>query len=409
MSVIKLIAAGFLLGLIGFAQSENASIPVNCTAGDSLQAAINAAAPNTTLDLKGVCTGPVVIATDGLKLRGASTASINGAKQDAVTINGARRIMIAGLTVTGGNNGIVAGNGAQILLQNTTVTGNALMGLQLESNSAATVTGGGISGNGVNGVDVESTSSLTVTGTYSITGNGVFGININGGSSLTLVQANLTVSSNTLGVAAWTGASGFIADSFSKLTVSNNVTTGLTVVSGSHMVDFGGAITCTGNGIHGISVDSKAGLDLDAASQVISSNNSGDGLHLEETSVVTIFNNPMFSGQPGNTTLTAQNNQANGINLETLSNLAVINFATLNVSGNHMAGIAVDDGSNVSFLQTTTVSGAQTTVTGNSPDVALSFGSRFTSLSNDTFGTATCDATVLVRGPFPVSCPAAKK
>jgi hypothetical protein len=124
MSVIKLIAAGFLLGVSGFAQSENASISVNCTAGDSLQAAINAAAPNTTLDLKGVCTGPVVIATDGLKLRGASTASINGAKQDAVTINGARRIMIAGLTVTGGNNGIVAGNGAQILLQNTTVTGN---------------------------------------------------------------------------------------------------------------------------------------------------------------------------------------------------------------------------------------------------------------------------------------------
>jgi hypothetical protein len=40
------------------------------------------------------------------------------------------------------------------------------------------------------------------------------------------------------------------------------------MVSGAHMVDFGGSIVASGNGINGISLDSKVGLDLDAASQV---------------------------------------------------------------------------------------------------------------------------------------------
>jgi hypothetical protein len=39
---------------------------------------------------------------------------------------------------------------------------------------------------------------------------------------------------------------------------------GLTIVSGSQVVNFGGTIATTGNGIHGISLNSKAGLDMDA-------------------------------------------------------------------------------------------------------------------------------------------------
>jgi hypothetical protein len=58
------------------------------------------------------------------------------------------------------------------------------------------------------------------------------------------------------------------------------------------MVDFGGSIVASGNGINGISLNSKAGLDLDAGSQVQASNNSADGVHLEQLSVMTIFNNP---------------------------------------------------------------------------------------------------------------------
>jgi hypothetical protein len=53
------------------------------------------------------------------------------------------------------------------------------------------------------------------------------------------------------------------------------------------------------------------------------------------------------------------------------------------------------------------VTGVTTTITGNNPDAALTFAARATTLANDTIGTAACDATVLVRGPFPVTCPTA--
>jgi hypothetical protein len=232
-------------------------------------------------------------------------------------------------------------------------------------------------------------------------------MNINGNSSLTLTNASLTVSQNALGIQLGTTASGFIADNLSSLTLSNNATDGLTIVSGSHMVDFGGKISSTGNGIHGISINSKAGLDLDAGSQVTSSGNAGDGIHMENTSVMTIFNNPNFSGQPAATNVIAQNNQGNGMNLETGSDVLVSNFAELTIHSNKLAGIALDDGSHISFTQTIPVTGVTTTITGNNPDAALTFAARATTLANDTIGTAACDATVLVRGPFPVTCPTA--
>jgi hypothetical protein len=227
-------------------------------------------------------------------------------------------------------------------------------------------------------------------------GNGVFGININGASSLTLSQANLTVDQNTLGVQIGTSASAFIADPTTVLTVKNNVTTGLTIVSGAHMVDFGGTITSTGNGIHGVSVDSKAGLDLDAAGSLTSNGNGQDGVHLEETSVLTMFNTPAFSGAPGTTTLTVQNNAGNGISVLTSSNLTVIHQASINSTQNIGFGIQVDNGSSLTIIGSS--------VTGNKKDLVLTFGSR-ADVSTTTLGSVSCDATVLVRGGAGLSCP----
>jgi hypothetical protein len=406
MCKFMLFSAALLL--VGGAFAQSGPVVVNCSAGASLQAAVDAAKPGDSLILRGICSGPVTITTDGLKLFGGGTASITGSGNNVVTVTGAQQVVLSGLTISGGAvNGLLGQAGAQLTLENVTVAGNGAMGIQLLGNSAAVVSGGGVSDNVVNGVDVESTSSFTVTGAYTATGNQVFGMNINGNSSLTLTQANLTVSQNTLGIQLGTTASGFIADNKSALTLSNNATDGLTVVSGSHMVDFGGTIQSTGNGIHGISINSKAGLDLDAGSQVTVSNNTGDGIHMENTSVMTIFNNPNFSGQPAATLVTAQNNQANGMNLETGSDVLVSNYAELAIHGNVLAGISLDDGSHIAFTQTIPVTGVTTAVTGNNPDAALTFAARATLMSNDTIGTATCDATVLVRGPFPVTCPAA--
>jgi hypothetical protein len=269
-----------------------------------------------------------------------------------------------------------------------------------------TLSGGASKDNGLHGLDIEATSSLVISGGYASTGNGVFGINVNNGSSLTLTAADLTLTTNVVGLQLGTNAACFL-DGQSKLNSSGNIANGLTAVSGSHLFDFGGQITSSGNGLHGISVNSKAGFDLDAGSQVTSDENTGDGVHLEQGSVMTIFNIPQFSGVSATTTLTTNSNKANGINLLTGSRLLVSNLAAIQSTGNALAGLALDDGSSASFGATIDVDqDADTTVTGNlQHDLALTFGSRLTTFTNDTFGSVTCDATVLVRGPIAIKCP----
>jgi hypothetical protein len=73
------------------------------------------------------------------------------------------------------------------------------------------------------------------------------------------------------------------------------------------MFSFGGSINASRNSVAGVSVNSNAGLDLDAASTLNSSDN-GDGIRIQQGSVVTVFNTPQFSGSPGFSTITARNN-----------------------------------------------------------------------------------------------------
>ena len=404
MSCARIAVIAALLSASAFAQS-NTGIVVNCANGASLQQAVTSAPANSILLLRGACRGPVTINKDGLRLLGGGTASVNGeGNSDVLTVFGAQRIELNGLQITGGINGVVATGGAQIKLVNDTITGNQVTGVVAQTNSSVTATGASITANGFNGIDVEGTSSLTITGADSVTGNGVFGIEINNGSSLSLTQGSLTVSSNTVGVQLGTNASGFL-DPFSTIEASNNFALGVTMVSGAHMVDFGGTIHANGNGINGISLNSKAALDMDAAAQVTSSNNGSDGVHMEQLSVMSIFNNPQFSGTQGTTTLTTQGNHGDGVDLLMNSNILVDNYAAIVSTGNSQAGLATDDGSSVTFRQTIPVSGVQTTITGNTPDLLLTFGSRLTILGNDTYGTVSCDATVLTRGVNPPLCP----
>jgi hypothetical protein len=336
------------------------TINLNCNRGESLASVVAEAFPNTLINIKGTCTGPVSISTNGLQLNAVGAASIDGAGKDAVTITGAQRVALKGLSITGGANGVVVQDGAQVLLQNDTVSAGTQSGIVALANSGITVSGGSSQGNALHGIDVEASSSLIVTGSYSITGNGVFGINVNNGSSLTLSAAALSVSGNTLGIQFGTNSSGFM-DGQSTLDSSRNLSDGITLVSGSHMVDFGGSINTGLNAIHGISLNSKAGLDLDAGSQVTSNTNGGDGVHLEQSSVMTIFNNPQFSQAQGVTTLTVSSNSVNGASLLTGSKILVDNYARLDSFQNHQ-GVVLDDGCSLSFGQTITVTGVSSSV-----------------------------------------------
>ena len=371
------------------------AIPFHCGGVIPLQAAIDFALPNETLMLTGTCSGSVVINRKNLTLESNTGAVIDGAGKDAITVMGPVRLSLKGIVVQHGNNGINATAGAQLILTNTQLLGNSAMGLLLTGASSATLSGVASNGNGVSGLDAEG-SSVVVNGAYQSNNNGVFGVNINGSSSFTLSQSQVSVSGNTLGIQIGTSASAFISDPATSITASHNVTTGLTIVSGAHMVDFGGTITATGNGVHGVSIDSKAGLDLDAAGTLNCSGNTQDGVHLEETSVLTMFNTTAFSGAPGTTTINTQGNGGNGLSVLTGSNFTVIHQAALNSTNNTMRGVLVDNGSSITLIQST--------VTGNAaPDVALTFGSRG-DITTSTIGKLSCDATVIVRGSY-THCP----
>lgn len=377
-------------GLLFAAVPMFAAVPFHCEHGRSLQFAIDFAVPGETLQLSGTCSGPVVIRGKSLTFAGKPGTMIDGSGQDAITVIGPSHVTLNNLIVQNGQNGINASGGAELTILNTKVQKNKAMGILLSGASSAALSGAATDLNGVNGLDAEGSSAVTVNGSYESSGNGVFGVNINGSSSFTLSGAQVSVSQNTLGIQIGTSASAFISDAATTVDVSKNITTGLTIVSGAHMVDFGGTITTTANGVHGVSVDSKAGLDLDAAATLTSSGNGQDGVHLEETSVLTMFNTTAFSGAPGTTTINSQNNLGNGISILTGSNLTVIHQAAVNSTGNSRDGIQVDNGSGLTLIQSNVTSN-------NSKDIVLTFGSR-ADVSGTAFGTLSCDATVLVRG-----------
>ncbi|MBV9266020.1 MAG: right-handed parallel beta-helix repeat-containing protein [Acidobacteriaceae bacterium] len=368
----------------------------NCNRSASLQSAIDSARRGDTIAFRGACTGPLTIEKN-LTLMGRDGATINGDSKDAITISGPAAVTLQNLDVSNGQNGIVGKSGAQLTLLNTTVHDNGGTGVLIESSSSATLSGGAATHNGLNGIDVEATSALIVAGDYISQNNAVFGLNINGSSSITFESANLTVAGNTLGIQIGTSAAAFIADAATTISVKDNITTGLTIVSGAHMVAFGGTIGASGNGVHGISVDSKAGFDLDAAATVTSTGNGQDGVHLEETSVLTMFNTPAFSGAPGTTTLAVSGNGANGISVLTGSNLTVIHQAAINSTQNTGFGIQADNGSAITLI------GSK--ITGNmTKDVSLTFGSRG-DIRTTTVQALTCDASSLLRGDTGLSCP----
>lgn len=88
------------------------------------------------------------------------------------------------------------------------------------------------------------------------------------------------------------------------------------MVSGAHMVSFGGAIKASGNPVNGVTLNSKAGLDLDAGSTLESFNN-GDGLQVQQNSEMTVFNTPQFSGVSGFSAVNCHNNRGTGSGSET--------------------------------------------------------------------------------------------
>jgi len=385
---------GLAVFLIAGATTAFADKPLVDCSKKSLADAVANASSGDTINFTGICKGPVVVATDGLSLAGVGTAVIDAVGADALTIAGADRVSVTGVEVRNGLNGIVGVNGAHIALKSVSVHDNIVFGISLQTSSSALLSDVSTTHNGVHGLDLQTGSAATISGTFTSSTNRVFGINANG-SSLTFSRATATISGNAVGMQVATAANAFINDSETTVSLTNNLATGLTVVSGAHMVSFGGTINASGNPLAGVSVNSKGGLDLDAGSQLNSSGN-GDGVLIQESSVMTVFNNPQFSGVSAYSTINSHNNLKNGVRVQTGSVLTLSNQAKV-IGTQNVTGLSADNGAGITLVNST--------LTGNTvKDLQLTFGTR-ADLNTLTFGSYTCDATVLVRGTAGLACP----
>ena len=362
----------------------------------SLAAEVQKAKPGETITFTGVCTGPVAIRVDDLTLVGTGGAVIDGNALDGVIVAGAHGIALNNFEVRNGSNGILGQNGAHITISAVIARLNRTSGISLQTGSSATVTNTTVRDNLLHGLDLQTGSSAQIDGTFTATANRVFGINANG-SSVTFSRATATLTGNALGMQVATGGNAFLNDSTTVIGANNNLATGLTVVSGAHMVSFGGRINALDNGAFGVSVNSKGGLDLDAGAVLTALRNRAGGLALQQDSVMTVFNNPQFSGVPGFSSINTANNLGNGIAVLTGSTLTLANQAQISSTANGVFGLLADNGSGITIRNTT--------LTGNTvKDLQMAFGTRADVQVNVNIGTRGCDATVLVRGAS-FTCP----
>lgn len=371
---------------------------VDCGKGQSLNAVLQNLSSGDTLTFSGVCRESVNLTTSGITLNGQNGATVAPPQQttDAFTVTGAQRVVLQNFTIQNGINGLHLTGGASATLSNITTQSNAVDGMLIEGSSSAYVANSTSLNNGVDGMDVENTSSVIFNGNFTAQKNFVFGINLGTNSSATVNAATVTANQNTLGIQVSITSSWFLSNPGASVVTNNNATVGLTVVSGSHLFAFGGSITTSGNGLDGFDIASRSGMDLDAGTQAASYNNLRDGIHVEELSMVNLFNNPQFSGNPGFTLVSLHNNAGNGISLQNNSQLHMFDQAKILANNNTTLGIQVDDGSSMTLLNSA--------IQNNPTDITLTFGSRG-EFTGNTIGTLTCDATVLIRGDTGRTCP----
>ncbi len=381
--------------LLSFYSTALAAPTAECDKGKTLAKALEQAKPGETIEIQGICREAVTIITDGVTLVGSGNASIDGGGKTAVTVNGVQRVVLQNLTIQNGHLGLLATAGASLTLRNTTVQNNANSGVRLEGKSSLEISDGTIQGNKFNGLEVDRASEVKVSGRFLSQNNQVFGVALNNASSATFVQATATMQNNTLGMQIGANSSTFIVDAATTVTTSNNLATGLTVVSGSTLFVFEGKVVAENNRFnHGVSANSNSNIDLDRGGTIIARSNGQDGVQLED-SLLNLFNMP---GLPGSK-VEASGNRRHGLSAFLQSRIDLSGDSVAISQGNGNTGALID---NDSFLRL-----VNSNLTGNTGrDVVLSFGSQADLNNSNTIGTVSCDDTVLIRGNAGLTCPA---
>lgn len=281
---------------------------VDCNVpGQSLSQALEMANPGDTIQISGTCQETVTITTNDLTLDGQGSAIIDGGGvnqpgvfiEGTITINGAQRVTIRGLTVQNGSDGILAIRGAAVTLADLVVQNNADDGIQIMLNSTADVSGTVTSmGNADDGILVIDSSSLHITdSTLTSRENGDDGLSVFSSSALRITNSTVQLEQNGTMDA---GGDGLTMSSTStgntsslgtvQIVANQNANRGLVVSSASTFSYAGPAVTTlNNNGRDGLGVFNLSRYILPAGAELRLENNMRFGVIA--TNVAIIFCN----------------------------------------------------------------------------------------------------------------------
>jgi hypothetical protein len=309
----------------------SAHVMVDCTAGGSVQQALDDNADATSVDIvvKGTCKESVNIGRDNVSLDAFSAGDgLAGQNPDqpVLAVEG-RRVQINGLTITGGSGlGVFGG---QVQANNVSISGGS-NALNVNSGGNASISTSTLTAtNDV--VNAEQGGSVQLNGvTVQGTSNG-FAVAVGTGGTVSVGQS--TISGARDGVIASPGGSAQI----NNTTIKNNTENGLFAFGGSIQAS-GGSIT----GTAGPGVSAYAGGYVDLFSGIrIASNNIG----------VATFGGRVLI-QNG---VVIENNTGDGLQVSSASSAAVEGPATIqNNAGN---GVHIQDNSVASFGPSVQITG----------------------------------------------------
>ncbi len=243
-----------------------------------------------TITVYGTCTENVTITRDDVVIQGSGSAGVTAASSTSpvIRLDGARRIRITGLTLTGGDSGVQGSRGSTFDVSSCVVQGGARFGVLASNGSIGTVDGCVVAGSGGQGVIAANESAIYVTNS----------------------------------------------------TVENHAAQGVSAVRASHVrvgqdINASGvlkAVTVRFNGSNGISItDSSAGIVVGGT--VHDNGNSGIFVGRASTAQIGIGSFGLTAG------VTVQNNTRHGIAVE--SSQATILGST--ITANDLTGIIVSN------------------------------------------------------------------
>ena len=238
-SVLMLLLA---LGLA--AQTEAATVNVDCSTGGALGPMLPTLKPGDVVMVHGTCRENLLIqpSLERITLDGQGGATIQApdAHQPAIQVLG-REVTIKGFTVIGGFFGIATNRGGTVVIDGNTIREAAHSGIEVSQNSFARIINNTIEHNQVNGIFVLGSSSVHI-GVLS-TGDKAPSPNViqdNGEDGIKVLRAS---------------TARIIGNS-----TSGNRGNGLTVHQSSH-ADVAGNVF-NANGQHGIRVAGNSGVNL---------------------------------------------------------------------------------------------------------------------------------------------------